>query len=137
MYQVTIKVVQVGWGCEIAGELYGVNKGKLDLRFSDSPQSNQLSNTVIPLNTWANIGFVYKTTSRVVTFYLNGVADGAPTMQYANTAPIGSTRIGDRPTGGFSFKGLIDEVRIYNRALTATEIQEHYTLGRRSLKLGN
>ena len=34
----------------------------------------------------------------------------------------------------YSFSGLLDEVRIYNRALTTAEIQEHYTLSKRLLK---
>ncbi len=29
-------------------------------------------------------------------------------------------------SGDPCFKGLIDEVRVYNRALTASEIQDHY-----------
>jgi hypothetical protein len=38
----------------------------------------------------------------------------------ASTAPL---RIGGNGVWGEYFKGLIDDVRIYNRALTATEIQ--------------
>jgi len=32
------------------------------------------------------------------------------------------------------FNGLIDEVRIYNRALTAREIQQLYQIGARTVK---
>ena len=35
----------------------------------------------------------------------------------------------------YPFQGLIDEVRIYNRVLTPTEILQHYNLSRRLLKI--
>ena len=41
----------------------------------------------------------------------------------------GSTRIGRDLTGGASFDGLIDDVRIYNRALSADEIKRLYESG--------
>jgi len=45
----------------------------------------------------------------------------------ANNKPL---YIGGNPDNDgyapYEFKGIIDEVRIYNRALSATEIQEHY-----------
>ena len=38
--------------------------------------------------------------------------------------------LGDHiPTSGYNFNGLIDEVRIYNRALSADEIRYHYNRG--------
>jgi len=36
---------------------------------------------------------------------------------------------------GRYFHGLIDEVRIYNRALTAMEVQKHYAQGAEKRKL--
>jgi Concanavalin A-like lectin/glucanases superfamily len=39
-------------------------------------------------------------------------------------------RIGEAGTGGEYFDGVIDDVRIYNRALSATEIKQLYNAGR-------
>ena len=47
------------------------------------------------------------------------------------TAAIGALI---RATVSCFVKGLIDEVRIYNRALSAEEIKEHYSLSKRNLK---
>ena len=58
-----------------------------------------------------------------IRLYVNGVQ----VASRAQTAPIavstGKLYIGGDATFGQNFQGLIDEVRIYNRALSASEIQ--------------
>ena len=44
-------------------------------------------------------------------------------------ASTGNLRIGGNSIWGEFFSGLIDDVRIYNRALTATEIQTDMNTG--------
>jgi hypothetical protein len=59
--------------------------------------------------------------------YVNGalVGDVALTGNIAtSTTPL---RIGGNTVWGEWFQGLIDEVRVYNRALTAAEIQADMT----------
>jgi len=52
--------------------------------------------------------------------------NGAPVGQLVQTAPVqvntDPLEIGKKPTGFDAFKGIIDDVRIYNRALSDTEI---------------
>jgi len=80
--------------------------------------------------TWVvNAGTVY--------FYVNGNSygsDGPATN--ANRRPTGAA-IGGDPSGGLFdyFNGSIDEVRIYNRALTASEITNLYQIGAARLKV--
>lgn len=64
-----------------------------------------------------------------VKIYINGALDGE--LAYSGTPPTtGHTlRIGQRYSGDFTFKGLIDEVSIYNRALTDEEIQAIFAAG--------
>ena len=50
-------------------------------------------------------------------------ADGRTAVTGAIGASTGMLRIGGNAVWGEYFKGLIDEVRIYNRALSAGEIQ--------------
>jgi hypothetical protein len=58
-----------------------------------------------------------------VRLYLNG----AMVDSIAHTGPITSSAnaltLGSDPFYGQYFNGLIDEIRIYNKALTATQIQ--------------
>ena len=58
--------------------------------------------------------------------YLNGQLDdgsffGATASSQQNSPS--NVNIGQRASGNFSFNGRIDDVRIYSRALTQTEIQ--------------
>ena len=89
------------------------------------------SNTVVPNGQWTHILVTYNNASKTATFYKNGVFDGSQVT--ANTIGNGGTTfyIGNdgRDGAGYPFDGLIDEVRIYNRALTAAEIQALYKSG--------
>src|SRR6266511_4206317 len=67
-----------------------------------------------------------------VTFYVDGVAEVAPQYDpgfyFTSSAQIGARQWdGTRPIA--SFLGLIDEVSVYNRALTGTEVVSIYGAG--------
>ncbi|MGN9843775.1 LamG-like jellyroll fold domain-containing protein [Nonomuraea sp. H19] len=77
--------------------------------------------TELPLNTWTHLAATYDGTT--LRLYINGnqVAQTTKTGNIrTDTAPL---RIGGNSIWGEHFNGLIDEVRIYNRALTPTQIQ--------------
>ena len=64
------------------------------------------------------------TTARRSRLYVNGTQVGDARRQTGAIATsTGALRIGGNTVWGEWFQGLIDEVRIYNRALSATEIQ--------------
>jgi hypothetical protein len=76
----------------------------------------------LALNTWTHIATTYN--GSVQRFFVNGVEVGTPTNRTGNiNVANGALRIGgnNSSTGEF-FRGLIDEVRVYNRALSAAEI---------------
>jgi len=81
--------------------------------------------TRLSLNTWTHLATTYDGTTQ--RFYVNGVLVGSNTPNQGSTNVItqsnGSLRIGgDASSTGEFFNGMIDEVRIYNRALSAAEI---------------
>jgi len=84
-----------------------------------------LVNFVVPLDVWSHIAYTYDSTEGKVKCYVNAVLKGT----WNRSGPIAVNEdalwIGRR-RNDFSFKGIIDEVAIYNRALTADEIQKHY-----------
>lgn len=78
--------------------------------------------TTLNSNTWVHLAFRYKKSTLEQTIYVNGVLD----KKSENHGPfigINNVKIG-RALGGNPFKGLIDEPRVYNTALSANEIQE-------------
>jgi hypothetical protein len=49
-----------------------------------------------------------------------------PTVEPGNTFYIGNSGDGGGPSSEFAFHGIIDDIRIYSRALSATEVQQLY-----------
>jgi glucose/arabinose dehydrogenase len=86
--------------------------------------------TAMQAGAWYHVAGVYDATNKTMHVYLNGVLNdgtlsGTVTSSQKNSAA--NVNIGQRAGGGFSVNGKIDEVRIYNRALTAAEIQTDMT----------
>ena len=78
------------------------------------------------LNTWYHVAGVYNATAGTLSTYVNGVLDNGTllgTIPAAQFNQAVNVNIGRR-TGGFHFNGVIDEVRIYNGALTPAQIQD-------------
>ncbi|MDT3697621.1 MAG: LamG-like jellyroll fold domain-containing protein [Ignavibacterium sp.] len=94
-------------------------------------QKTIITNTTLNLNTWNHIVFIWNKADSKVTFYINGVFDTTTTSNITSiqntSTPI---RIG-KPLISYlnSFTGSIDDTRIYNRALSETEILELYHEG--------
>ncbi|MDI6891240.1 MAG: LamG domain-containing protein [Thermodesulfovibrionales bacterium] len=86
---------------------------------------------VIPYNVWTHL--IFTRTGGIGQFYINGVASGSPAACDMPAKPTFPVRLGCRWNNGiepiYLFNGTIDEVRIYNQALTAFEIQKHYVEG--------
>ncbi len=92
-------------------------------------QTYRYSKTVRALNTWYHVAGVYNATTQTLDIYVNGVLDNGTlrgTVPSAQVLQNVNVNIGRRG-GGYYFNGTIDEVRVYNRALSAAEIQTMMT----------
>ena len=90
-----------------------------------SGAGQRYSTTVRSLNTWYHVAGVYNATAGTLNLYVNGVLDSGTVLGTVPLAQLNqavSVNIGRR-TGGYYFNGIIDELRIYNRALSLAEIQ--------------
>ena len=79
------------------------------------------STTLYPTNTWTHVAGTFD--GDTMRIYINGVLEdslAAPITIATNTLNLG---IGAQPDGGSPFRGAIDDARIYNYALTTSEIQ--------------
>jgi len=85
------------------------------------------TDTAITSN-WEHIIFVWDNVTKSISFYKDGgwIGDGSFSVSYINQESW--LEIGGL-AGGNAFDGLIDDVRIYNRALTEAEILALYNEG--------
>ncbi len=81
----------------------------------------------LPENTWFHVACVYNPTTSLAKIYINGVDlnttnAGANPLSSAVINNISPLLLGSRGVSVFPFKGAFDEFRVWNRALTQTEI---------------
>ena len=86
--------------------------------------------TTIQSNKWYHIVGTYNPADQKIRIYLNGNLEGTPTSitTFSRLFTNASNRIG-RKDDAYPFNGLIDEVKIYNYALTDNEIKQDYNQG--------
>jgi chitodextrinase len=89
--------------------------------FGGSFASANVYGTKLPLNTWSHLAGSYDGTT--MSFYLNGAIVSSRAQTGSVLVSAGSLFIGGDTASGQYWTGRIDEVRIYNRALSASEIQ--------------
>jgi hypothetical protein len=73
------------------------------------------------LNTWTHVTGTYDGTT--LRFFVNGVQVSSRAQTGAIATSTNPLQIGGDSIFGQYFLGKIDEIRVYNRALSATEIQ--------------
>jgi trimeric autotransporter adhesin len=87
------------------------------------------SKSIVARNTWYYVTGVYNAGARTLDIYVNGVLNNGilvgtvPATQHNSTV---NANIGRR-TGGYLFRGTIDEVRVYGSPLTQAQIQADMT----------
>ena len=80
----------------------------------------------IPLTTWTHLAYTYNSNTKLAQLYMNGEVVASKTLAFewipgSNTFSIGKNTQGG--WGGF-FNGNIKDVRVYNEALSISEIKE-------------
>jgi len=84
-----------------------------------------------PSNEWQHITGVYDAQAQTIKLYRNATlmgqktaADGVPSSQFSDNGL--NLNIGREGSTRYPFQGTIDDVRIYSKALSQTEIEEIY-----------
>ena len=80
----------------------------------------------LALNTWTHVGATFDGTT--LRLYVNGVLISSRALSGSLLTSTAALRIGGNGPWGEWFSGLIDEVRVYRRVLTATEITQDMNL---------
>jgi len=107
--------------------------------YGTSNPGYHISNSTVSLNTWHHVGYTYNGSS--VIFYIDGVQSGT-ISDTGNMGWGGGTQrkysIGGENSDGFDFRyfnGSIDEVAVWNRTLSSSEILNLYKRGTLRLNL--
>jgi hypothetical protein len=79
-------------------------------------------NQTLAADTWYHVVLTYNSADSLRTIYIDGAADTANTTN----GHVLSLSTNQRTWIGAGFNGVIDEVRLYNRALSAAEIEALY-----------
>jgi hypothetical protein len=85
--------------------------------------TNGTANT--PLNAWTHLAATYD--GATLRLFVNGTQVSSKAVTGSIRASTGVLRFGGNAVWSEWFNGLIDEARLYNRALTAAEIQADMT----------
>lgn len=110
-------------GSDNAGYMIGIlTTGKLEISFRNNEVNNLTSNTVMNDGKWHQIGVTF--VSGTQKAYLDGIEDGSQSTVSSIKTTTNPLNIGRQYRSATNyFNGLIDEVTIYNRALTPEEIK--------------
>ncbi len=116
-----------GWQLKTSPDT-GVRTAAIQISSSGSSAIQRYSTTVLATNTWYHIAGVYDAAARTLNIYVNGVlANGvlSGTVPAAQVDGGVNANIAQRTgmPGSFNFQGRLDEVHVFNRALSASEIQ--------------
>lgn len=124
------------WGPQIGVILYVDPSNKAVFTVENGPAviNRRLTGTSNINGTWNHIVAIRDPSN--ISLYVNGVLEATtaiPAWSVSNTLQL-EIGIGHNPCSPYAFlapfKGMIDEVRIYNRALSAQEIQARYNASR-------
>jgi len=120
----------------------GAGAGSLWIDVKDTGFNDHFFSTaggLLVSNAWQHVAVTYLKSTGHTVLYINGVLRAQQTLGSFTPRTIGDLYVGLRPYDGGAgarFAGLMDEVSLYNRALTPAEIQAIYSadgLGKCSL----
>ncbi|MDP2934112.1 MAG: LamG domain-containing protein, partial [bacterium] len=123
--------VAMSWGTEVNNQGRWVSAGNASYSNHVSAgfwNNNADSGQSISLNSWHHLAFIFDGNT-TVTFIIDNGAPITKTVAQQPDTVLSSARIGSLLNSGYYYDGLIDDVRIYNRALSAAEIQNLYQAG--------
>ena len=132
--------VPAGYFFYLSDEAASVVKVNVLIFHDGAADSQARTDALLPINTWTNVAFVYNEDSaKKIKIYFNGVLQSLD----VNTAGVGTIDddsaidliIGSSATISRTFDGIISDVQIYNKALSAAEVLSIYsqTRGRYSV----
>jgi len=118
--EVIYKGDQTAAGYYLAATSRNASKPVSGVRIGEGEVQTQ-GRSRLPKNSWTHLAATYD--GETLRFYVNGREKSAQAQPGGLATTAGDLEIGGNSLAGSYFRGLIDEVRIYNHALSAAEIK--------------
>ena len=96
------------------------------------PDLEALGTSALPLNAWTHLASTYD--GATLRMYVDGCLVGSLATGGSIVTTADALRIGGNEVWGEFFQGRIDEIRVYDRALSQTEIEQD--MGRPVVRIG-
>jgi hypothetical protein len=117
----------------ITGYSFFLINGNLSLQLADGSFTNYGSPVLVANGKWNHIAVtVSRADPKGIHFYLNGADTqfGDPTLHQGSLDNKNVLRIGNQSfSDGFLFKGILDEIEMFNRVITKAEIVSIFEAG--------
>ena len=131
---IVAKLAGGGWQLKTSPDT-GVRTAAIQISSNGWDSIQRYSKTVLAVNTWYHLAGTYDASARTLNIYVNGVLDNgvlSGTVPSAQANAPQNVNIAQRTgyPGYFNFLGTIDEVHVFNRALSGTEIQSDMSTAR-------
>jgi hypothetical protein len=120
-----------GWGVLLnhdswnTGYIHFQFAGNL-LQFALNGESDKYSTYSFNTNTWYQVAAVYSKSAKTISFYVNGTLTNTENYNNPPTITNSSLKLGSWNGNDRFFNGKIGLVRIYNSALSASDIQTNF-----------
>lgn len=121
---------QQGYAWSMTGLAHDSPNGRALLGISRGGDPVILSPTETPLNTWRHIAVTYDFNTNIAKLYINSAlnteASNIPSPNPNTSVPLIIARDNDSI---YYLNGILDDLRVYNRVLSRSEISDLYNMG--------
>ncbi|MBK7498428.1 MAG: T9SS type A sorting domain-containing protein [Ignavibacteriales bacterium] len=115
----------------VNGFILGIDyDGQLQLWLGNSGWSTVRTNETLMENRWYMVTATYDVNSGAAKIYLDGQLENSATISYTNFSsyPVSIGEVFQNNCSPANMSGAVDEVKIYNRALSDAEILDEYNI---------
>ncbi|MBD3290026.1 T9SS type A sorting domain-containing protein, partial [candidate division KSB1 bacterium] len=111
------------WGRNWFGLWKSANGNRFHFRWGNAGNSTADFNATISSDRWYHVAATFNSNQKTARLYLNGNLDKVINNADAPASLLAELRIGINMDGNEEFRGIIDDLRIYNVPLEASEIE--------------
>ena len=127
----TNREILATWGINNIFELYIYQDKLMAYTYNSSNASTyRQSNKIITNGLWTYCVGIYQGSTSTLNTYVNGQLDNGtlagPAVPAALNSGAATVVIGNVNSGSYYFNGSMGQIKIYNRALSATEVAQNF-----------